>query len=106
MPLRGVLCFTLALIPGQAAAHAFGSRYDLPLPLALWLWTAGATVALSFVVFAFVLHRCAGTLSYPRRDLPAAHWLAHPFVIAMVRVVSVGIFVALLAAGWFGTQDP
>ena len=104
MPLRGVLCFALALLPGEAAAHAFGTRYDLPLPLRLWLGTAGAIVALSFVVFALVLRRGAGTVSYPRFDLP--RWLAHPFVITTLRVFSVAIFLVLLASGWFGTQDP
>src|SRR5438128_1293783 len=45
----------LALLPGEAAAHAFRTLYDLPLPLGLWLGTAGAIVAFSFVVFALVL---------------------------------------------------
>ena len=34
------------------AAHAFGARYDLPLPLDLFLLGAGGAVALSFVVLA------------------------------------------------------
>ena len=38
------------VIPGQAYAHGFGERYDLPVPLWLYVGGAGATVALSFVV--------------------------------------------------------
>jgi len=34
-----------------AAAHGFGQRYELPLPLSLYLFGAAAVVALSFVVF-------------------------------------------------------
>ena len=37
-----------------AQAHAFGTRYDLPLPLDLYLAGAGAAVALSFVMMALV----------------------------------------------------
>jgi hypothetical protein len=59
----------LALLPAEVGAHAFGQRYDLPLPLALWLAAAGATVAFSFVVLALVLRRSANAVSYPRLDL-------------------------------------
>src|SRR3546814_6115923 len=33
-----------------ASAHGFGERYDLPLPLALYLYGTAAVVALSFAV--------------------------------------------------------
>ena len=33
-----------------AAAHGFGQRYDLPLPLSLYLFGTAAAVVLSFVV--------------------------------------------------------
>src|SRR5438445_2335932 len=93
---------TLALLPGEAAAHAFGTRYDLPLPLSLWLWTAGATVALSFVVFALVLRRGAGKVAYPRIALP----VPHPLIIETIRAISFAAFVTLLACGLLGSQDP
>jgi hypothetical protein len=100
----------LALLPGsEAGAHAFGVRYDLPLPLPLWLAAAGATVALSFLVFSLALRRGAGGLSYPRLDLlrlPFMRPLAHPMTLALLRVVAASVFVVLIAAGLFGTQDP
>ena len=34
----------------QVSAHGFGERYDLPLPLSLFVLAGGATVALSFVI--------------------------------------------------------
>lgn len=37
------------LLARQAEAHAFGARYDLPLPLGLYLTAAGAAVAASFL---------------------------------------------------------
>jgi hypothetical protein len=99
----------LALPPAEAAAHAFGQRYDLPLPLALWLAAAGAAVAFSFLIFALALRRGTSAASYPRFDLlrlPGTRALAHPVVSGALRVLSVGVFLVLIAAGLFGTQDP
>jgi len=93
----------------EAAAHAFGERYDLPLPLHYWLAGAGLAVALSFVVFALALRRGAGGTDYPRLDLlrvPLARALAHRLVRVALRVLSAGAFIVLVAAGLFGTQDP
>ena len=42
-----------------AGAHAFGARYDLPLPLELYLISAGVAVALSFVIMALVFDKRA-----------------------------------------------
>ncbi len=92
----------LALLPAEAAAHAFGARYDLPLPLVQWLAGAGLTVALSFVVFAVALRRGASGASTPRLALLRLHPLVH----AALRAVSVCVFFVVIAAGLFGTQDP
>ena len=48
------LAFGIALA-GPAAAHGFGQRYDLPIPLSFYVAGAGATVALSFVCLALFL---------------------------------------------------
>jgi hypothetical protein len=99
----------LALLPAGAAAHAFGERYDLPLPLTLWLAAAGATVAFSFLIIALALRRGAGGVSYPRMNLlrlRGVRPLAHPFVPGALRALSAGVFIVLIAAGLFGTQDP
>jgi hypothetical protein len=92
----------LALAPAEAAAHAFGARYDLPLPLGLWLAAAGLTVALSFLVFALTLRRGAGGASYPRLVLLRLH----PLALEALRAASVCVFFVLIAAGLVGTQDP
>ena len=100
--MRSFTLALLALLPAHAAAHAFGARYDLPLPLHLWLWTAGATVALSFAVFALVLRGGAGGVSYPRHLL----FRRSEFLVVLVRILSFTAFVALLACGFLGSQDP
>jgi len=87
------------LLPADAVAHAFGERYDLPLPLPLWLAAAGLAVALSFLVFALALRRGAG---YPQVFLLRVP----PLVVGALRAISVFVFVLVIAAGLFGTQDP
>ena len=91
-----------------AAAHAFGARYDLPLPLDFYLAGAGAAVALSFVIMALFFR---SPLARARRlgfDLlrfrPMAA-LLHPAVVTLLQTISVGFFLLVLAAGFFGTQD-
>lgn len=89
----------MLLAPTQAAAHAFRERYDLPLPLPLWLVAAGLVVALSFAVFAFS----------PQRAVPSPRILVlriHPVVIALLRTISVGVLCVIIAAGLLGAQDP
>lgn len=99
---RFTLASLAALAPGEAAAHAFGARYDLPLPLGLWLVGAALTVALSFIVFALALRRGADGASGPRLTLLRVP----PLVLQALRAVSAGVFLVLIAAGLFGTQDP
>ena len=61
LPSAALIVFLRA---GPAQAHAFGARYDLPLPLELYLVGAGSAVALSFVIAAFVFRVRP---SHPRR---------------------------------------
>jgi hypothetical protein len=100
------LALTLPAAPPDA--HAFGARYDLPLPLALYLVGAGAAVALSFVIMALVFRVRAARTDRLRIDLlrfRSIRVLLHPVVIGVLQGVSVGLFLLVLAAGLFGTQD-
>ncbi|MFD2856706.1 hypothetical protein ACFSZS_20770 [Seohaeicola zhoushanensis] len=64
---EGVLIAMMALLPVPATAHAFGARYDLPLPLGLYLSAAGLAVALSF----------GGVLLYPQKALATpSRWIS------------------------------
>lgn len=91
-----------------ALPHAFGARYDLPLPLELYLIGAGAAVALSFVVMALVFRTHPADTAPPWGNLSTLapiRALAHPVSMACVKAVSAGLFLVILAAGFFGTQD-
>jgi hypothetical protein len=98
-----------AAAAGPAAAHGFGQRYDLPVPLGLWIAGAAAAVALSFVAIGvFMQWRPSGT-RYPRLNL--LRWRI-PRVIAArrTRLAAQSVALALLllaaAAGLFGDQTP
>ncbi len=97
----------LATLP--ASAHAFGTRYDLPLPLGLYLIGAGAAVALSFVVMARFLKQrgeAEETLRFDLLSVPGIGWLGASGTLNAIRWLSVAVFGLLLAAGFFGNPDP
>jgi hypothetical protein len=92
-----------------AQPHAFGQRYDLPLPLYLYLAGAGAAVALSFVIMALIFRAPRQGDRWPGIDLlrfRPMRIMLHPAVISIIRLVSVGLFLLVLATGFFGTQVP
>ncbi len=86
----------------DADAHAFGVRYDLPVPLGLYLLSAGSAVAFSFVVIAlFVRAPAAVPTQSGRRFLPVLPERSRPG-----EAISVFLFLLVIAAGWFGNQNP
>ncbi len=85
-------------------AHGFGQRYDLPIPLAFYVWGAGATVALAFVGFALFLQRepnlpCFTVACSRGRGLAAA-------VVPSARALAAGMLILVIVAGLFGSPDP
>jgi len=96
------------LMPSTAFAHGFGDRYDLPVPLGLYMSAAGAAVVLSFVVIGIFAKRDIGD-RYPQKNLrqwKAVRLLGHPVTLELVRVLSALTFIVYLLAGLFGTEDP
>jgi hypothetical protein len=100
----------LAVFAGSpAGAHAFGARYDLPLPLELYLICAGAAVALSFVIMALAFDKRAVRARrfwLALSDLPSGRILSHPLLGMAMRCLSVGLFALVLWAGFAGNTDP
>jgi len=100
----------LGLSTGTAYAHGFGERYDLPVPLGLFLGGAAAAVALSFAVIGlFVQHR-PGSFSYPRYNLLRVPGLRLVFtnrvLLSAIRIGSVSLFIVVIATALFGTHQP
>ncbi len=90
-------------------AHAFGEKYDLPIPLNFFLIGGAATVALSFVVIGLFVRRGSETWSYPRYNLMGTRWLgaviSSPVVLTAIKVLSVAFFGLVLATSFFGTNN-
>ena len=96
------------LAASPASAHAFGVRYDLPIPLGLYLTGAGAAVLLSFIVMARFLRQHSASAETRRFDLlrtPGLGWLGSAIVLNTVRVLSVAVYALLLGAAFFGNAD-
>src|SRR5271169_2919593 len=90
---------------GPAAAHGFGQRYDLPLPLSLYLFGTAAAVILSFVVVGLFARHTPGARSYPRIDLGTyrlGRWLAHPALTGLLKLIAAGLFLLTVTAGFCG----
>jgi hypothetical protein len=91
-----------------AQAHGFGQRYDLPIPLSFYVFGAGATVALSFVMAAMFLHTARLPDAYPRlpilRSAAPRRWVG--LLVAVSRTLAAAYFALMIVAGLFGAQTP
>lgn len=97
------------LVPRPAAAHGFGQRYDLALPLSLYVVGAGAVVLLSFVLLAVFARGADARAGYPRVDLlrgRAGRLLTHPMLAGAVKALGLAAFVLVVVAGWIGDPRP
>lgn len=82
--------------PKTASAHALGQSFQLPVPL--WLYLAGAAIAVaaSFLVTGIVARPSTGAPSYPALPLPEA--LTRPVSVAL-RALGLIWWLGAIAAG-------
>jgi hypothetical protein len=85
----------------RAWAHGLGQRYDLPVPLELYLLGAAAAVVASF---AFLILFRKAARAKPSAVL--AKGLIPDFCIALLQGLSVTLFLLVVAAGLLGNQHP
>jgi len=107
--LHHAVCAALLVSIEPAAGHGLGERYDLPLPLGLYLSAAALVVALSFLVpiaFARLAPNMAGLAPtrIPFLEIPSLP--CKRALVLVVRSFSVLLFILVLAAGFFGSPDP
>ena len=97
-------------VVSPAYGHAFGQRYDLPIPLSYFLIGAAATVALSFVVIGMFVQKGRESFSYPRLNLlrvpVVGAVLSSRIAATLIRALSVAVFLLLLLTGFIGTNRP
>jgi hypothetical protein len=102
MLVRGSLILSLVLFSEASFGHAFGARYDLPLPLNLYLYAAGAAVILSFVVAAFFLRRSSG-LVY---EVSKFSWQIPEMAVRVMELLSIVILILIIICGFIAEQNP
>ncbi len=110
VPLLATLLLLLPPLTRPALAHGFGARYDLPVPLWLYLFGSAAAIVLSFVVVGLFAGEGGGGRGYPRFDLLRlapfrAVFASRPFLLG-VRLVSAALFVLVVLAGLVGERAP
>jgi hypothetical protein len=84
-----------------ALAHGFGERYELPLPLALFLGASGLVVLASFAAMALFFRSGSDLSRSPRVRLA---FLPSPAAGAALRVIGVLGYALVIGAGLFGAQ--
>ncbi len=110
LPLLLALAAFVAALPQTALAHGFRQRYDLPVPLWLYLYGAAAAVLLSFVIVGLFVGVERAPRGYPRHNLLRLRAFralvnARPLILA-VRLLAVGAFLLVIISGLFGNQAP
>jgi len=86
---------------GPAAAHGFGARYDLPIPLTYYLTGAALAVLLSFIVAGVSLR---GPGPRPQEHGSGYHDL--PGVLPVARCFGVAVYILVVISGFVGVQAP
>ena len=92
----------------QLLLHGFGQRFDLSVPLYLYLFAAGGVVFLSFVLVVLFAGdtTSAGAIAYPRRE---ARWLLplarSPWPRVAGGVIGVAGLMTVIVAGFFGSPN-
>ena len=97
------------LVPASAHAHGFGTRYELPLPLAVYLASAGLTIILSFLAMGWFSRRAVAIGEGLSLDVLATlpgRVLASAPVLFVLRLAAVALFVLVVCAGLLGSQSP
>ena len=98
-----------AIAATPAAAHGFGQRYDLPIPLAYYLVGTAAAVAVSFLIVALFARERAPSHRPIDVDLlatPIGRVLASPLPVFALKFVALAAFIITIVAGLRGDQNP
>jgi hypothetical protein len=96
------------LVSVQAYAHGFGMRYDLPLPLGLWLIGAAGAIVVSFLIVAIAVRAHAFVEAPPRPNvrLRIDNAVTRPNIRVIAQVVAVAALILIVVAGIVGDQTP
>src|SRR5215831_17886687 len=106
----GLLAAASLLQARPTAAHGFGQRYNLPLPLSLYLFGAAAAVVVSFIIVGLFVRAGAARSGFDRRfdlrRLGIRRLILHPAPGFALKLLALAIFAVTVMAGFIGNQDP
>jgi hypothetical protein len=105
LPTAFALAVCLTAFAPAASAHGFGQRYDLPIPLSFYLWGAGATVALSFVILVVFFTSERAIRPLPTFVVPLPSTVERTLRLVCGAIGLVG-FITVIIAGFLGDQNP
>jgi hypothetical protein len=106
---RVLLALVVCTLSVAAEAHGFAERYDLPVPLRLYVGGSAAAVALSFVVVAYFVRGDRTVQRYPTFNLlgtVAGRVLASRVFGFVLRFFALFMLVLVVVAGLIGDDDP
>lgn len=103
------ITITLLSFSDVLLAHGFGERYDLPVPLDLYLLAAAFTVIFSFVIIAIFIKGERLAYNYPSVSIISRpnfiYWLALGF-IQLLKLFAITMLVLIIVSGIYGHQNP
>ena len=104
--LLPLLALGFVLLTTPAYAHAFGDRYDLPLPLGFFAVGGAAAVVFSFAVVGMLVRGESRNVGYRRFNLFRFRWLqvvlSGPFLWP-AKILSLFLLWLVVATALFGT---
>lgn len=104
--LKKLFLFSLLIIP-EAFAHSIDERYDLPLPLHLFILGSGAIVFFSFLAVFLIFTKFNSVLNYPKVILNNLH---QKNIIRCLKFcmqsISVLMFFVVLESCFLGNPNP
>jgi hypothetical protein len=89
--------------------HGFGMRYDLPLPLTLWIIGAACAILLSFLVISIGVRANTSVESPAQPKLfrwQIDNGLASPKIRVIAQLLAVAALILIVATGIVGDQTP
>ena len=92
-----------------ARAHGVGQRYDLPLPLSLYITGACAAIVVTFLIVGLFVRDLPRAHGYPRLDLSAyglGRFCALPGLAFVLKLCGLGVFIITIIVGFRGHDDP
>ncbi len=92
------------IFPQLVSAHAFGTLYNLPVPFWLYLYGAGATLLVSFLIIGYFVNSSGQDLD-SKKSLPKLNLLLADWCKDLLKAISVFLFLLTIITGLLGTNN-